>query len=339
MRSVDEVLEAAEERVEEPPSDRLREALGSLVDLSDEERQEAHLRIASALPAVRSPGGAGVLALWVGARVEKGVDPEDSVEFVQETLLRWLCSLPEPPDDDREPSPTDHFPADMLDGIAMLETSLLAHLSRSDRALLAFRENLEARALLQRLYDWEAGGEYLLEILNHCSGDLVVLHGSKLKGYLVSYRNLSNCFHLFTLLQGALEGGMPGSRKASREVLAIARGEQSGNATDSAWWHYGQPSLLEANLSALVFGEASPRSIESVDGVQVLLVWPPIMESRSWDGGFFYPRLLVAPPEVTVLRELLPEEITEWRSRLGLPGTSTPERVQESRKKPWWKFF
>jgi len=339
MKSVDEVLEAAEERVE-MPSDRLREALGTLASLSDDEHQEAHLRIAEALPTVKSPGGAGFLALWVGAVVEGGVDPEASVEYVQEALFGWLRSLPEPPEDDEEEaSPSSRLPADQLGGIEMLETSLVAHLSRCEPALLAFRKNDEARELVVRACDWEAGGAYLREILNQCSGNLVILHGSEARGCVVRYRNLSNCFHLFTLLQGALEGKMPGSRKASRETLEIARGEESGDVSDAAWWHYGQPSLPEANLRALVYGEGSPKSIESVDDVQVLLVWPPIMQSRSWTAGFFYPKLQVAPPEVTVERELLPEEVTDWRNRLGLSRTSTPEPAQESSKKPWWKFF
>jgi hypothetical protein len=338
MEGVDDVLEAAEERVK-MPSDRLREALGRLVVLSDEEHQEAHLRIARALPTVKSPGGAGFLALWVGAIVEGGVDPEGSVGYVQEALFGRLRSLSEPPEDDDEVPPSSRLPADLLDGIGMLETSLVAHLSRSESALHAFRKNEEGRALVGRACDWEAGDAYLQAILNRCSGNLVVLHGSESRGCVVSFRNLSNCFHLFTLLQGALEGKMPGSRKASRATLKIARGEESGDVSDAAWWHYGQPSSPEANLRALVFGEASPQSIGSVDGVQILLVWPPIMQSRSWTAGFFYPRLQVAPPEVTVGRELLPEEITEWRSRLGLSGASIPERAQERAKKPWWKFF
>jgi hypothetical protein len=338
MSSVDEVLVAAEERVE-MPSERLRQALENLTGLSDQERQEVHLTIARALPTVKSPAGAGILALWVGAAVEKGVDPGISAGFVQEALFGWLRSLSEPPEDDGEASPSVRLSADLLDGIGMLETSLVAHLSRCEPALVAFRNHTETRTLLERCCDWEAGGAYLREILNQCSGELVVLHGSELKGYRLSYRNLSNCFHLFTLLQGALEGQMPGSLKASREALEIARGRESGDVTDVAWWHYGKPSLPEANLRALVYGEGSPKSIESVDGVQVLLVWPPVMENRSWNAGFFYPRLQVAPPEVTIERELFPEEITKWRSRLGLSRAPNPERAQEVRKKPWWKIF
>ena len=43
-----------------------------------------------------------------------------------------------------------------------------------------------------------------MEILRQRSGELVVLHGQEPRGFRVAYRNMSYCFHLFTLLQGAL---------------------------------------------------------------------------------------------------------------------------------------
>jgi len=338
MRSVNDVLEAAAEPMENPPSERLRQALGRLVALSDDEKEIVHLRIARALPDVEAPGGAGILALWLGATVERGADPDATAGFVQETLFRWLRSLPEPPEDDAEP-PSSRLSAGLLAGIQMLETSLIAHMSRSAAALLAFRKHGEARTLVGRATDWEAGGMWLREVLNQCSGELVVLHGTESKGFRVSYRNLSTCFHLFTLLQGVLQGQMPGSRKASSQTLAIARGEKGGETNDSAWWHYGQPSAPVPDLGSSVWGEGSPDSIESVEGVQVLLVWPPIMDHRGWDAGFFSPSLQSASPSVTVESELLPEEIERWRSRLGLSRNESPRQSQVSGQDPWWKFW
>ena len=78
----------------------------------------------------------------------------------------------------------------------------------------------------------------------------------------------------------------------------------------------------------MVFGEAGPESIVEIDGAQVLLLWPPIMQSRGWNAGFFGPLIVAAPPAVEVIEELAAEEVQRWRERLQLP---------EAKKKRWWR--
>lgn len=166
------------------------------------------------------------------------------------------------------------------------------------------------------------GADWILEILRQRSGELLVLHGVHAKGFRVAYENISNCFHLFTLLQAALEGRMPGSKKTSPKTMEAARGKITAqDARDDAWWHYGQGTEPKAELKSMIFGEANPDSIAQIDGEQVILLWPTVME-RGWDGGFFSPTLQATPPDVQITGELSGDELRQWRERLGLTSNA-----------------
>jgi hypothetical protein len=115
---------------------------------------------------------------------------------------------------------------------------------------------------------------------------------------------------------------MPDTQEVSGETLDIARGKSRGTGNDAAWWHYGQPSATTASLAASVWGEAGPDSISCVDGQQVLLLWPPLLQSRSWDAGFFSPILEASPPSVEILTVLSSTDVETWWLRLGLDSTS-----------------
>jgi uncharacterized Zn finger protein (UPF0148 family) len=329
MEPSEAVLAAANEHVDQHPSEKLRSALNAIAGLPEVERSEAVTKIATGLPTIDNPSGAGILAVWLGAHVEKSGDPTKTAASVLETLLRWSRSIPEMPEDETPPE----LAPDLADGLEMLGRSMVAHLSRSKTLLTEIRGREDACAVLAKAEKWSPGPMWVMEILRQRSGELVVLHGQEWKGYRVVYQNISNCFHLFTLLQGALDGIMPGSRHASAQTLAIAKGEQLEECHDEAWWHYGQASSREPTLVTTVFGEGSPDSIEQHNGEQVLLLWPPLLQGRSWDGGFFSPTLEAAPPSVTIKCELSVEEVGEWRTRLGLPEAVRP------RGKPWWKFW
>jgi len=69
--------------------------------------------------------------------------------------------------------------------------------------------------------------------------------------------------------------------------------------------------------------------IPKIEGQQVLVLWPMILGSRSWDAGFFGPHLHGTPPAVTVDAEFTDEQLQDWWSKLKLPAPA----------KPWWKFW
>jgi hypothetical protein len=333
MESVNKILDAASLHTEKEESRALSEALSAVAELKPEERNEIRNRIAERLFRITSPAGAGLVAVWLGAAVEKGADPKASGRFVISSIIDWSRRLPVPPDDGQNAQEFEipDIDSDLLRGLEMLGQSAVAHLSRDEDLLISLRNDDLAHQVLTVAEDWSAGAMWMMEILRQRSGKMIVLHGVEQKGYLVQYQNLSNCFHFFTLLQGAFgKKMMPGGKMPVERTLAAAIGDALAEVHDQAWWHYGQGTSPSPALATMVFGEATLDSIEMVEGEQVLLLWPPVLESRGWHGGFFSPFLAAAPPSVRIVDEFKVEIIQEWRGRLKLP---------DARKRTWWRRF
>lgn len=302
------------------PSDGLREAIGVFAKRPDCDPE----RVADALPGLESPAGAGFLGVWLGAGVEDGRAPERTGRQIVQTFLRWSGSLETPPeeeddheDEDREldfPEPDEEVVA----GLQLLGQALVAHLVRSPSLMEWLKATDTIVEEFERVEGVSLGAGWVLHLLRQCSGELVALAVAERRGFLVRYDNLANCFHLFTLLQGALASLIDRPAEARADVLEIARGIEQGEGYDHAWWHYGQPSSPNPDVAGTVWGEMEPAGIESVDGVQVLLLWPPILESRTWDTGFFSPVIHARMPDVTLIAELTPPEFDRWRARLVL---------------------
>ena len=313
MTPAEAILSAANAATgsEFPPD--LIDAINAIGDLPEEERFAAQASLIQSLPEITSPSGAGMLAVWLGAGVERGADPQPAIAPMLATLLRWSREVAT--DADGGGAGPD---GDLDTGMQMLGQGMVAHLSRAPEQIAEIQKRAEVVTELERAEPHSVGVTWVLELLRQQSGELVVLHATERAGFRLAYHNLSNCFHLFTLIQGALAGKMPGSRKASEETLAVARGELDQAASDDAWWHFGQADVPSADLSGMIFGEAGPDSIASIDGQQVLLLWPPVMGSRGWDGGFFGPILHARPPKVALLSPLAGPEVARWYTRLGL---------------------
>lgn len=314
--TVAKVVHAANTHVGRGFTQPFRDALNALVALDGPEAEQKRARVAAALRRVQSPSGAGLIAVWLGAGVEHGADPSPEVQPLLDCLLRFTRQVRTGDGDFREDEVDDALAV----GLEYLGQGLVSHLSRDLGSLRALQGNTAAVAELERVESYSSGPMWVLELIRKVSGSLVVLHGEELVGVRVEYRNISNCFHLFTLLQAALEDCMPGARKVSAGVLAAARGEHSAEWSDEAWWHYGQPASGSPELMTSVFGEQSPQEIGSVHGQQVLLLWPPLLGSRAWDAGFFGPALDSAPADVELIEALSAEDVSLWRDRIGLPG-------------------
>jgi hypothetical protein len=321
-----EIIEAANrQRGMEPNADLIR-VMNALADLPKHEREGAGPAVANALPALTSPTGAGFLAVWLGAGVENGADPQLTVRPIIDTFLKWSRTVetaPEPGEgedvlDTPEPAP------ETIDGLQFLGRALVAHVARAPEARKWMKENAEVRREFERVEHLSYGAAWVVQLLRQCSGRLVVLNTAEKIGAVVRYNNISNCFHLFTLLQGALADVMPDARRADKSLLEIARGGQQGQWHDTAWWHYGQPEISSPELAAMVWGEMEPSGIASIDGTQVLLLWPPVLQSRGWDGGFFAPVLEASLPDVEVLEVLPQAAVIAWWARLNLPEPQRP---------------
>jgi hypothetical protein len=298
---------------------KLQKAMQACGRLTDEEA----VMVARALEDVASPTGAGCLAVWLGAGVEAGRAPEVTCRPILETFLKWSRIVEAPPvTDDPEDYEDEHYPEpdeETMNGLQLLGRALVAHLSRSSGELRWIADSPEISTEIERVEAVSIGAGWLMHLLRQQSGELIVLGVGHRRGALVRYRNIANCFHLFTLLQGALAARMPGAGKPSETVLGIARGEYQGDGYDHAWWHYGQPTSPNADINSSIWGEGTPEQIARIDGTQVLLLWPPIVESRTWDTGFFMPVLHASLPGVEVIAELSAAETERWWARLGLP--------------------
>jgi hypothetical protein len=86
----------------------------------------------------------------------------------------------------------------------------------------------------------------------------------------------------------------------------------------------------------MVFGEATPDSIETIGNQQVLLLWPNVLQSRGWDAGFFSPIIETRRPRVRLVKMMSPEEFHQWAEQLHLPEKVSPTASPQS-EKPWWK--
>ena len=323
---VNDVLTAAEWQQQDSFSNELRQALSALA--MHPESSDARPQIAARLQHLQSPIGVGFLFVWLGAAVENGFDPEDTAIPLLETFLKWTRTVQTASEGSEAEDPP--VEKNTLIGLERMGQGLVAHLSRTPELTRRLSRDKAVTRELERVSHLSIGALWILELLRKRSGSLVVLHGSELSGFRLDYEHLSNCFHLFTLLQGALAGKMPGAQRASADVLAVAMGESSNAVSDTAWWHYGTCAHPQPDVMASIWGEADPALISAIDGQAVMVLWPLVMANRSWDSGFFGPILMSMPPRVTVNSEMSVDEVQEWRARLKLPAISG---------KPWWKIW
>jgi hypothetical protein len=284
---------------------------------------------AAALPGLE-PGAAAWIAVACGTVVEQGAPAEYTGPAVIDLLMSWLPEFPQFADsDERPPEPTPEQAA-LFTLFRFLCQSAVSHLAR----LPSHRRNLaQDQPLIDRLGDLQCyshGAVWVREALLKSSGALVVLHPPSGVGLRANYSNVANCFHLFSLLQTAVGNRMPGGREPSEAVGRVARGKSTEVVSDEAWWHYGHARSMKPELTASIWGEGTTQQLPVFDGVQVLLLWPPILQSRTWDGNFLGPHLDAMPADLVVEKELTPEESRAWLARVGL---------DPAQRKRWWRFW
>jgi hypothetical protein len=310
---------AAERQRGKQPSAGFRNAMNALLRIPGVDHAGEISRL---MAATDSPGGAGLLAIWLGSGVEQGkYDPEITAAPIVETFLKWSRTIetaPEADESDDAAAPEEPEPdSETITGLQFLGQALVAHLARSPKQRLRVAETKEIRGEIERIEHLSYGAMWVLQLLRQQSSDLLVLEIERRRGVLVRYENIANCFHLFTLLQEALAPVIFDVGDPSRPPP-----EGKGDTDDHhrAWWHYGQGDTAQANMAASVWGEMSPDGIVRIDGTQVMLLWPPILGSRTWSASFCGPILEAAPPGVTVTKVLPLAEVEAWWSRLKLPA-------------------
>ena len=266
----------------------------------------------------RHPGSTAWIAVGLGTLVERGAAAEVTGPAIFEQMKAWLPSLPVPPADVDEPPPVPTPDEAMrLAQFQFLCQSVVTHLAHlpEQRAQWGRDETLLER--LDALGGYSYGACWVREALLKSSGTLVLLHPESGQGLRLRYANVSNCFHLFTLLQTAVGTRIPGGRSRTGPVTQV----------DEAWWHYGSPLSKQADVQASIWGEGLVRDIPRVAGEQTILLWP-LRIGRAWDAGFLGPNLLAMPADASVERMLTDDESRALLELLEIPA----------RRKRWWPF-
>jgi hypothetical protein len=280
-------------------------------------------RVSAALSECEA-GAAAWIAVTCGTAVERGAPAELSGPAIFSLLRTWLAKLPEVTEE-AAPVPTV-AQAELLVLFRYLSQSVVTHLARLPALREAMGREPELVHRLGELGGYSHGATWIFEALLKSSGTLIFLHPASGAGLRLGYSNVSNCFHLFSLLQTAIGETIDGGRVPSDAIARVARGKSTETVDDEAWWHYGTLHSKHADMSTTIWGEGLVREIPRVDGMPLILAFAPILKTRMWDAGFLGPHLEALPADVTVDSVLTPDEVQAWLKRIGFIA-----------RKTWWR--
>ncbi|MBT2443130.1 hypothetical protein J7E93_24155 [Streptomyces sp. ISL-36] len=280
--------------------ERLSRGLGKA---GDHDLREAGPRLAALLPDV-PPGPRAVIAVMVGACVERGADPmacaapvlagaTEAFEAAETLCERWTAAgRGALPGHDGEGLTDEDFerigfePVMAWQSLPQFEMACVAMLNApSVRREAPGKEEL--RAAVSRIA--EAFGDtfkclvHALDVLD--DEPLVAIDRATGAGFALRMSGVGDNFQLHTLLAGVLIGGghLPGEAP-SAEAVAVCRDRPGTTPTtgsfnlvgaDGEWiWNEGRPS----DIPVVPFG----------DGVRLVVIDPPPYR-RNWDAGRFFP--------------------------------------------------
>ncbi|MYR94344.1 MULTISPECIES: hypothetical protein [unclassified Streptomyces] len=279
-------------------------------------------RLAAVLEQV-PPGPRAVVAVLVGACVERGADPERCAPGVRAGLRAalegaaafaeaWAATgggafpVPDAGEPGEEIVGRTGFDAAVgwwtLRQWEMAAVALLNH--RAVRAGVGGGDREELLRLLATVE--EASGQqfrslgYALQVLD--DEPLVALHRTSGTGYALRFFGIGDNFQLHTLLADALIGGghVAGYAPSPQEA-AVCR-ETPGQVDTAGSFDLTAPD------GAPIWNEGNPAEIPVVDGVRLLVLDEPSYR-RSWPAGRFFPGMR---GDVILERALEPEEAERW---------------------------
>ncbi|MFZ1387374.1 MAG: hypothetical protein WBP46_12380 [Thiolinea sp.] len=321
---VEQVLKLANQQVEEAFNQELHEALMLIYELEQESRYLALQALAGRISEITAPIGIGYCCVFIGANVEEQLNPELTLAYLFNHFIRQIQTIPrlanaEDLDEETYERALQSLPepsSELTYGLQLMGQGLVAHLGFAPQLRQALAANTELLQLLEATEDKSHGIAWVLEVLKQHSDELIVIHAEERVGFKVRYANLANCFHLFTLLQAELSELMPGARALNELAVQVARHLSSDDTKDEAWWHYGSCLSAEPQITLSIWGEMSPKYINKLDQQQLILLWSPILATRTWDSGFYHPFIEVCPPKVEVLESLNAEDVEFWLAKV-----------------------
>ena len=272
--------------------------------------------LASAIPTCESSGSSAWLALTSGTAVESGVRPEATGLAVIELMRLWLPHLPVCVDVEEPPEPTDEQSV-LLALMPFVGQSVVTHLARMPALRGELGADAQLLARVERLRAFSHGAVWIHEALTKSSGRLILLHPESRTGVKLRYMNVSNAFHLFSLIQTAVGTALPGGREPSDAIARVARGKSTETVNDEAWWHYSHPRARQPDLATMIGGERLVRELPEIEGHRVMLAWSTLLKSRGWDTGFLQPHLAAMPADAVLDGVLTATECETWFDRIG----------------------
>jgi hypothetical protein len=294
------------------PTDELQESIAIFVEewraLGQLEVPEELLQEIQKL----SPAGTAWMAIVFGALIENGAAPNQSGLIVIQLLDSWLSQLPVIDDDEGKERPElNKRQQELIASLPLLCQAAVAHIARLPELRQRLRDDPFFCRKLTDAENYSYGASWLVSLLERESGQLILIQPLSKKGFELRYENVTNCFHLFSLIQGVVGSRFDGAQRSKGDVLSVARGQgrDLGALLDDAWWHYGDPRSMTANIKATIWGEAFVSSIPAIEGKRVILLWPPILDGRNWGSDFFGPQIDAAPPDLIIEKELTATDV------------------------------
>ncbi|HEY5921723.1 MAG TPA: hypothetical protein VIV11_08630 [Kofleriaceae bacterium] len=253
-----------------PFNDPAFRALFEFAETTDAEGLAALIRALAAELANPNPFRASCIAITCGTLVEWGASPSIAGLAIVDRLRSAAAGSP--PD---------------LDAMTMFDQAAMAHLCRSVELRVAARKSGAGEI------DDAPFTSIVLGLVDDL--ELLVLAPAHAKGYRARLEAIKTNAHLFTLLQGAVLGDLPGE-PVDPKVIAVATGEQrhSELLTDHQRFRFDDwsalvgPNQLASDLRGFLPVDASPSDIRPLrDGRRVVLLGEPQLGGRSWDSNFF----------------------------------------------------
>lgn len=315
----------ADFRADTPPDDPLRQA--SSIFLRAALKDPSLIEQAIIALEELSPDAISWMALIFGSYAENGGRADLTVTTLVGHLRDWCDKLPAIlSEEDGLPDP-DEAQTALLRAAPFLCQSIVGHLGRLPQTQATLAKDVTLLERLDELGDYSHGFMWVYEALTRWSSPLLILHVPSGAGMRLQIHHVSNCFHLFSLIQCAVGKRLPGGQDPDPTLSAAAHGEGLESCSDHAWWHYGNPLSPTPAIERSIWGEAHPSTIPCIDGNPVILLWPSLLSSRSWDSGFFGPHLDAMPAGV-VVEEILSTPVCQaWFEQLSLPWPANNDQA------------
>ncbi|MER7699504.1 MULTISPECIES: hypothetical protein [unclassified Streptomyces] len=307
---------------------RLQETFG---EAREPELLDGGPRLAAVLEQV-PPGPRAVVAVLVGACVERGADAErcapgvlaglrTALEQAQAFSEAWAAT-----GGGAFPAPKGHEPGPELVARAGFDAAVgWSTLPQWEMAAVAMLNHPGVRRAagsrgeaLRLLGAVERASGMELKSLDHAllvldDEPLVALHRASGTGYLLRISGIGDNFQLHTLLADALiGGGHVEGRAPSPQEAAVCR-ETPGQVDTVGSFDLVAPDGEQ------IGNEGAPADIPVVDGVRLLVLDEPSCR-RSWPAGRFLPGMR---GDVLLERTLDPEEAERWYAHVSSARDAT----------------